>query len=127
LPRAQWVVSQRSAKTTSQIVAAGWCGDYPDQHNWLSALLSSTTTLASVVSLYRNDAVDELLRSADQEVDQSARDALYVRAGRAISADAPAIWLAFGVDALLVRSSVRDLHRGGLGRPELVWIDASAK
>ncbi|MEK7863727.1 MAG: peptide ABC transporter substrate-binding protein, partial [Chloroflexota bacterium] len=40
LPRAQWVVSQRSAKTTSQVVLAGWCGDYPDQHNWLSALFS---------------------------------------------------------------------------------------
>lgn len=126
LPRAQWVATTRSAATTSQITSAGWCGDYPDQHNWLSTLFSSTTTQAAA-AVYRNDAVDALLRSADVEVDQSARDALYLRAGRAISGDAPAIWLAFGVDALLVRSRVRDLHDGGLWRPELVWIDATAK
>jgi oligopeptide transport system substrate-binding protein len=105
-------------------ILGGWCQDYPDQQNWLSTIFASDNTLGPFLgTVYHNDEVDGLLYKADRERDPAARDALYLRASRAISADAVWIWLAFNVNAFLVRPTIRDLYEGGSAWPELVWVD----
>lgn len=126
MPLGEWVATLRREETTPHITLAGWCGDYPDPHNWHTTLFASFST-QQASALYRSDAVDALLAQADRESDAATRESLYTRTGRMISADAPAIWLAWGVDLVLVRPAVRDLHGTGQWHPELVWVDEAAK
>jgi oligopeptide transport system substrate-binding protein len=116
----------RSLTTTPHFEPGTWLMDYPHQHNWLSHWFSADGELAAHNG-YQNPEVFQVLRAADREQDARARDALYLRAGRLVSAEAGMIWVSHPTTAILVRPRVRDLHfgpldEGGQQRPGEVYL-----
>jgi oligopeptide transport system substrate-binding protein len=116
----------RSLETTPHLEHNAWIMDYPHQHNWLSQFFGLEGELA-LYRGYANREVGGLLRSADREIDQQTRDALYLRAARSISGEAGMIWLAYTPSALLVRPRVGGLYQssfdpGGALRPGEVFV-----
>jgi len=93
------------AGNTGNIFALGWCADYPDPENFLDLLFH--TGSSQNLSGYHNGAVDALLEKARTESDVSRRLTLYQEIERMIVADAPVLFVAHSLSALLVKPELQ--------------------
>jgi oligopeptide transport system substrate-binding protein len=100
-------------ETIPQISFLGWCADYYDQQNWLTTVFSSKTTVTPTG--YRSAAFDDLVFTADKESDQRRRDDLYLQASRVLSKDAPAAWVYYDANPVLIKPWVKNLYLTALG------------
>lgn len=96
--------------------SSGWCADYPDPQNFLDILYHSGS--GQNLSGYSNPAVDALLEQARTAPDVTARLALYAQAEQQIVADAPVLFLAHGVTAVLVKPRAQNYVLTPLGIPQ---------
>jgi oligopeptide transport system substrate-binding protein len=64
--------------TTPQLYLLGWCADFPDPQNWLSAVFRSTGINSRIG--FGNEEFDKLVDQADVEADPTKRAELYSQA-----------------------------------------------
>jgi oligopeptide transport system substrate-binding protein len=79
----------------------GWCEDYPDGQAWYSMLFRSSSSAQR--THFSDESFDALIDDADRERDPIARQAMYERASRILSAAAPGAWLSWTETWWLVR------------------------
>ena len=106
------------------LFSSGWCADYPDPQNFLDILYFSGSQ--QNIGRYSNLAIDGQLAAARVERDTETRLALYAEIERQLVADAPVIFVAHDVTAVLVSPAlvgyrltpigVRQWHQVGLER-----------
>jgi oligopeptide transport system substrate-binding protein len=111
----------------SMIYVMGWCGDYPDQSNYLSTYWH-TGGFAQQIG-FSNAAIDALLDRADVEMDATTRASLYAQAQDLLVQNIP---VAFGwnnLNAYLVKPRVRGIQSAtfdtiwiGDTDPMLIWV-----
>jgi len=119
--------ANRSIATRRLFLSAGWCADYPDQADWFSFFFTAAAQKGAVDYGYRNASVDQLLNDADRGLDPGKRDELYLRVSRTVSAEVPAIWLAYGGFTSLVKPWVGGLNTnaldfGGVYHPADIFV-----
>ncbi len=90
-----------------------WVGDYLDPQNFLSLLLSSTTS--QNWDGYKNPEFDRLCAEADASLDEAKRLALYQKAEDIVIQDAPRVPIYYGRDAILVSPRVKGLRTNLFG------------
>ncbi len=105
--------------------SSGWCADYPDPQNFLDILYHSGSV--QNLSGYSNPGVDALLEQARTAPDVTARLALYAQAEQQIVADAPVLFLAHGVTAVLVKPRVQNYVLTPLGIPQWHLVSVISK
>lgn len=96
--------------------SSGWCADYPDPQNFLDILYHSESR--QNLGGYRNEQVDSLLVQARTETDLPTRLALYAQVEQQLAAEAPVIFLAHGVTAVLVSPRLQNYVLTPLGIPQ---------
>lgn len=96
--------------------SSGWCADYPDPQNFLEILYQSDSR--QNLSGFSDPDVDRLLAQARVERDAATRLELYAEAERRIVAEAPVIFLAHSVNAVLVQPRVQNYTLTPLGVPQ---------
>jgi oligopeptide transport system substrate-binding protein len=74
-----------------QLFSLGWCSDYPDPHDWLSAIFHSSSAVTRLG--YASVEFDSLVERADVERDTGKRLELYKQAQRVLTRDAPVAFL----------------------------------
>jgi ABC-type oligopeptide transport system substrate-binding subunit len=93
------------AGNTGNIFSSGWCADYPDPENFLDLLFH--TASAQNLSGYHNGEIDALLEEARTESDVGRRLTLYQEIERLIVADAPVVFVAHSLSAVLVKPELQ--------------------
>ncbi len=88
-----------------QLLAYGWCADYPDPENFADALFH--TGSENNLGHYSNPALDALLEKARVERDTAVRLGMYKQAEQIIVDDAPAIFLNYGIGYSLIKPYIR--------------------
>lgn len=83
-----------------QILAGGWCADYPDPENFADVLFHSDTPMNT--GNYSNAEIDSLLEQARAEPDVATRIALYQEIEQMLVDDVAAIFLMHGRASYLV-------------------------
>jgi oligopeptide transport system substrate-binding protein len=93
-------------KHHGQLVALGWCADYPDPENFLDVLYHSESQ--ENLGHYSNRDVDALLEEARTETDVEARMALYQQIEQMIVDDTPDILLHQSQSYMLIKPYVKN-------------------
>ena len=125
--KGQFQAQQRAVPTRAMLFRGGWCADYPDQQNWLSVVFGTLAQRGPSDYGYRSATVEGMLAEADRGTDQAARDELYLKASRVLSADVPSIFVAYSLSAALNKPWVGGLNEsaldaGGFLRPGEIVI-----
>jgi ABC-type transport system substrate-binding protein len=89
-----------------QLVAAGWCADYPDPENFLDILYHSASR--ENVGRYHNPAIDGRLEQARIEQEPQRRLALYQAIEAQLIADTPDILLYHSQNHFLLKPYVKN-------------------
>ena len=97
----------KDIETAPQLFLLGWCADYPDPQNWLSAYWKTGAQAWMMVG-YSNEDLDSLLTDADSTLERDARMAKYAQAQDMIVGDCPAAFMYHDVQAFLVKPWVKD-------------------
>jgi oligopeptide transport system substrate-binding protein len=84
-----------------QMIAEGWCADYPDPENFADVLFHSGADMNH--SNYANPDLDKLLEAARVEPDTAKRLQMYSHAEKIIVNDAPAIFIDHSKSYVLVK------------------------
>jgi oligopeptide transport system substrate-binding protein len=98
-----------------ELFMMGWVADYPDPQDFLEYLFRTDAEYNT--GKYSNPAVDNLLKEADGEFDESKRMELYQQAEKIIVDDAACLPLWFGQNYVLVRPYVKNYTLNALGIP----------
>lgn len=100
-----------------------WGADYPDPENIIWTLFGEDS--ADNYVGYRNDAMNDLIAEARQELDPERRGDLYAQANQLLIADHAVIPFYFDVLYTLAKSRVRNLEvtPQGIIRIETVWME----
>ncbi|MEM7333789.1 MAG: peptide ABC transporter substrate-binding protein [Chloroflexota bacterium] len=88
------------AGNVGHFFGSGWCADYPDPQNFLDILYHSESPQNN--GNFSNPQIDTLLEQARVERDTTARLALYADIEQLIVNEAPEIFIAHGLTAVLV-------------------------
>lgn len=94
--------------TAPQLFLLGWCADYPDPQNWLSAYWKTGAQAWSMVG-FSDAELDTMLEDADTTLDADVRMALYAQAQDMVIDDCPAAMMYNTVQAYLVKPWVQGL------------------
>jgi oligopeptide transport system substrate-binding protein len=78
--------------TTPQLFILGWCADFPDPQNWLTAVFK-TGGSASARLGFSNEQFDKLVTEADVEQDAAKRAQLYSEAQKLLIQEAPVAFI----------------------------------
>jgi oligopeptide transport system substrate-binding protein len=100
---------RKEVDTHPQIMAGGWCSDYPDPQNWLSLFWISDTGFAHQIG-YKNEQVDQLLQQADVEINPEKRLDLYAQAQRLIIDDQAYIIRSNSKNFFLIKEYVKGIE-----------------
>jgi oligopeptide transport system substrate-binding protein len=92
---------ERHAGHHGQLLAYGWCADYPDAENFADALFHSHAQ--QNLGHYSNPELDRLLEQARVEREVDKRLGLYQRAEQIIVEDAAGIFLTHSLSFVLVK------------------------
>ncbi len=103
-----------------QMFNLGWIADYPDPQNFLE-ILFACDSLDNHFG-YCNPQVDELLKEAAVERDETRRLDLYQQAEALILQDAPLIPLSYGKEYWLVKPWVKGLRFSPTIVPRLKYV-----
>jgi ABC-type transport system substrate-binding protein len=95
------------------IFSSGWCADYPDPQNFLDVLYHSQSP--QNLGGFADPDVDQLLVQARVERDSAARLALYQEAEQQIVSQAPAVFVAHTVSAVLVKPRLQNYVLAPIG------------
>ena len=95
----------KDRETAPQMYILGWCADYPDPQNWLSAYW--TTGGFSERIGYANPEFDALILEADTTVDPARRAELYTEAQDLLVSGAPVAFMWNNVNSFLVKPWVK--------------------
>ncbi len=95
----------KSLATSPLLTLGGWCSDYPDAQNWMSAYWDSKAFAARYG--YKNENVDRLQRAADAETDPLRRGQLYQEAEAMVLADVAVAPLYHSENLFLVKPYVK--------------------
>ena len=100
-----------------------WGADYPDPENIIWTLFGEDS--ADNYVGYRNDAMNELIAEARQELDPVRRGDLYAQANQLLISDHAVIPLYFDILYPVAKSRVRNLEvtPQGIIRLETVWME----
>lgn len=100
-----------------------WGADYPDPENIIWTLFGEDS--ADNYVGYRNDAMNDLIAAARQELDPVRRGDLYAQANQLLISDHAVIPFYFDVIYTLAKSRVRNLEvtPQGIIRLETVWME----
>jgi peptide/nickel transport system substrate-binding protein/oligopeptide transport system substrate-binding protein len=83
-------------KGETDMILKDWYADYPDAEDFLYPLLHTANRGAGGnVSIYSNTVIDSNVTESRHELDETKRNALYMRADSIAFADAPMIFLYF--------------------------------
>ena len=120
------------ALDSNAVTELGNKGDYKVmlwRYDWndpdvLNMYLSSSRIGKTNRSNYSNPAVDELLSKAGATMDEGKRNGLYVDAQKLIIADQPWVPLYSPIDTIAIRSTIKDVVIGPMGRVLLndAWV-----
>lgn len=100
---------QKDKTSDLQMFLSGWCADYPDPQNWLSAYWRSETVFADRVG-YKNDKFDALTQQADVELDAEKRAELYQQAQDMLIDDVPGVIAYNAANAFMVKPWVKGIR-----------------
>ncbi len=98
----------------------GWIADYPDPQNFLDIKLRSDS--ANNETKYSNSKVDDLLKQAMNEQDETKRESLYQQAEQLVVDDAPWIPLYHGKANVLVKPYVKGYKTPPFVIPNLRYV-----
>lgn len=110
----------------SMIYIMGWCGDYPDQSNYLSDYWR-TGAFAQRIG-FSNTQLDALLDQADVEMNPTTRATVYTQAQNLLVQNVPAVFGWHNLNAYLIRPAARGLQKStfdslwpGDVAPQSIW------
>jgi len=92
--------------TTPQLFILGWCADFPDPQNWLTAVFKTGGSSSARLG-FSNEAFDKLLTEADIEQDAAKRAQLYSEAQKMLIEEAPVAFLWNDAGKALVKPYVK--------------------
>jgi oligopeptide transport system substrate-binding protein len=92
--------------TTPQLFILGWCADFPDPQNWLTAVFKTGGSSSARLG-YSNPEFDKLVSQADVEQDAAKRAELYSQAQKMLIEDAPVAFLWNDANKALVKPYVK--------------------
>lgn len=104
------------AGNVGHIFDSGWCADYPDPENFLDLLFHSQAP--ENLGRFANDDIDQALETARREMNQTARLADYAAIEQMIVAEAPVIFLAHDLTAVLVSPRLQNYTLTPIGVPQ---------
>ena len=78
--------------TVPQMFYLGWCADFPDPQNWLTAVFKTGGSSAARIS-FSNQQYDQLVSQADVELDPQKRMQLYDQAQQLLIEQAPVAFI----------------------------------
>lgn len=106
-PRYTWMTGPlvKKPEQVPQLQRFAWCGDYPDGQGWYTTVFQSASAVTHTG--FHDATFDSVVARADVERDPSARERLYEAASYELSREAPAAWLMWTEQWLLVRPGVR--------------------
>ena len=107
--------SEQAVSEDNQIVAYGWCADYPDPENFLDLIFRSEGGFN--VAGYSNPEVDVLLDQARSEQDPGARLKLYKQAEELLLEDFAVLPLDYSQWYALVDPKVQGYTLSPMGAP----------
>jgi oligopeptide transport system substrate-binding protein len=82
----------KEPETTPQMFFLGWCADFPDPQNWLTAVFK-TGGSASARITWSNKEFDGLVTQADTEADAAKRAELYAKAQKLLVQESPVAFI----------------------------------
>jgi oligopeptide transport system substrate-binding protein len=92
--------------TLPQMFYLGWCADFPDPQNWLTAVFKTGGSAAGRIS-FSNKEFDALVTQADAETDPAKRAELYSQAQKLLIDQAPVAFLSNDGGKVLVKPYVK--------------------
>lgn len=78
--------------TTPQMFFLGWCADFPDQQNWLTAVFKTGGSASARIG-WSNEEFDKLVTAADVEPDAAKRADLYSQAQKLLIEQTPVAFI----------------------------------
>jgi oligopeptide transport system substrate-binding protein len=78
--------------TVPQMFYLGWCADFPDPQNWLTAVFKTGGSSAARIG-FSNQQYDQLVSQADVEQDPQKREQLYDQAQQLLIEQAPVVFI----------------------------------
>jgi oligopeptide transport system substrate-binding protein len=82
----------KDPSTYPQLSQLGWCADFPDPQNWLTAVFKTNGSSAGRIT-WSNKEFDDLVTQADVEPDATKRAQLYSQAQKILIEDTPVAFL----------------------------------
>jgi oligopeptide transport system substrate-binding protein len=92
--------------TTPPMFYLGWCADFPDPQNWLTAVFKTGGSAAARID-FSNEEFDALVTQADVETDPAKRAELYAQAQQLLIELAPVAFMNNDGGPVLVKPYVK--------------------
>ena len=83
----------KDPETLPMMFYLGWCADFPDPQNWLTAVFKTGGSAAGRIG-FSNKEFDDILAKADVEIDAAKRAELYSQAQTLLIDLAPVAFIA---------------------------------
>lgn len=114
---------EKAAAGEADAFLLGWTGDNGDADNFLYVLLDQDNIGSNNYTYYENQELHDLLIEAQTEVDEDARNELYMQAQEIIHEDAPWVPLAHSTPLLAGGTNVIDFKAHPTGSDKLASVD----
>ncbi|MDE0584239.1 ABC transporter substrate-binding protein [Planococcus sp. A6] len=114
---------EKAAAGEADAFLLGWTGDNGDADNFLYVLLDQDNIGSNNYTYYENQELHDLLIEAQTEVDEDARNELYMQAQEIIHEDAPWVPLAHSTPLLAGGTNVIDFKAHPTGSDKLSSVD----
>jgi oligopeptide transport system substrate-binding protein len=92
--------------TTPPLYILGWCADFPDPQNWLTAVFKTGGSSSARLG-FSNKELDDLVTQADVEADPAKRADLYSQAQKILIEQAPVAFIYNDANKELVKPYVK--------------------
>ncbi|HSJ37938.1 MAG TPA: ABC transporter substrate-binding protein [Planococcus sp. (in: firmicutes)] len=114
---------EKAANGEADAFLLGWTGDNGDADNFLYVLLDQDNIGSNNYTYYENQELHDILIAAQTEVDEDARNELYMQAQEIIHEDAPWVPLAHSTPLLAGGSNVVNFKAHPTGSDKLASVD----
>lgn len=128
LVKKTWSFYLRETKAGVQpLCLLGWTADVADPDNFLNVFFASENIGQTNISRYQNKTVDELLKKAEADVDQSKRLQLYRQIEEIIRQDCPIVPLVSADQLKATRKDTTGFEVHSTGRMDFAKIKSPRK
>nr|WP_033541594.1 ABC transporter substrate-binding protein [Planococcus sp. CAU13] len=114
---------EKAANGEADAFLLGWTGDNGDADNFIYVLLDQDNIGSNNYTYYENPELHEILIQAQTEVDEDARNELYMQAQEIIHEDAPWVPLAHSTPLLAGGKNVINFKAHPTGSDKLASVD----